>query len=493
MPENAGKKRKKINTAPSSVVFSKESIHLISQDRDTDSLFTHALLLLGRSLGKIEATIFAWDKHENILRCQKVLFMGVIQEGAELIALTKEMPLWQLVTGTTDIVIDRGRHKSACFALRFKNEFLGMVRVSLLTGTSLTQNIISQIHTFCMELAISLKNLTLFLQNEIHMRQLKGSFEITSNIVKSIYLNKLLGLVVKSIVKNLGFDRVRLYLVNKDEKLLKGEISYDMRGETTSLEKECYSLEHGIHPFVDMVLQFPDRETAVEFHDRVVYVPLHVKDQVVGILVVDNILSQEKISSDEIQTIKSFAGQIAMAVENARLFEKVQELSITDGLTRLFIIRHFKARLETELYRCKRYGDVLTLFILDVDNFKSVNDTYGHPNGDAVLQSIAKNIKENLRKTDFACRYGGDEFMVCLPNLKSQDTIEFGKRVLNSILLTAPIVNGARIPVTLSIGASCFPENSEDIEEIIKQADRALYKAKNQGKNQICIWTPDLR
>ncbi|MDD5644723.1 MAG: GGDEF domain-containing protein, partial [bacterium] len=92
-----------------------------------------------------------------------------------------------------------------------------------------------------------------------------------------------------------------------------------------------------------------------------------------------------------------------------------------------------------------------------------------------------------------ACRYGGDEFMICLPNLKSKDTVEFAKRLLNSILLTAPVVNGSRIPVTLSIGASCFPENSEDIEEIIKQADQALYKAKNQGKNQICIWSPDLR
>ncbi|MDD5645416.1 MAG: sensor domain-containing diguanylate cyclase, partial [bacterium] len=469
MTDGKGKKKKKNAMTSSDMVFSKESIHLISQDRDTDSLFTHALLLLGKSLGKIEAAIFSWDKQENILRCQKVLFMGVIQEGAELIPLTKEMPLWQLVTSTTDIVIDKGKRKNACFALRFKREFLGMMRVSLLNGNSLTQNIISQIHTFCLELAISLKNLTLFLQNEIHMRQLKGSFEITSNIVKSIYLNKLLGLVVKSIVKNLGFDRVRLYLVNWEEKFLKGEISYDMRGETTSLEKECYPLESGIHPFVDMVLQFPEKETVIEFHDRVIYVPLYVKEQVVGILVVDNILSQEKITSDEIQTVKSFAGQIAMAVENARLFEKVQELSITDSLTGLFIIRHFKARLETEFYRIKRYGDVLTLFILDVDNFKSVNDTYGHPNGDAVLQCIAKNIKENLRKTDFACRYGGDEFMICLPNLKSKDTVEFAKRLLNSILLTAPVVNGSRIPVTLSIVASCFPENSEDIEEIIKQ------------------------
>ncbi|MCP4650175.1 MAG: sensor domain-containing diguanylate cyclase [PVC group bacterium] len=462
--------------------------HSISHDKDTDSLFSHSLLILAQALGRVEAAVFIWEPKEKVLRSQKVIRTDILQDGDEVIIVTKDSPLWGLSFGITDLVIDKQNQASICVALRNDDEFLGMLRITRLTGHRFSNGNLSSIRLFCTELTIAIKNLKIFLQNERHVRQLRASFEISSNIVKSLHLDELLKFIVKSIVTHMGFDRVRLYLVDRKQEMLKGEVAYDLRGTITSLEKEQYPLKPNVHPLVDYLFGKGDNLIQRSFHDVVVFVPLLIKDVVVGLLVVDNILSQQRINSEEVQTIQSFAGQIAMAVENARLFEKVEELSITDSLTGLYVIRHFKDRLKTEAYRCKRYGTKMALFLIDIDDFKTINDTYGHPAGDKVLQTIAAKIKGILRQTDFACRYGGDEFMTCLHNLNPKDTIQLGKRLIETVQNTGPLFEDSKFFVGISIGVAIYPENSDDIVKLIEKADQALYKAKEKGKNQIYGW-----
>ncbi|MBN1521105.1 MAG: sensor domain-containing diguanylate cyclase [Candidatus Aureabacteria bacterium] len=462
--------------------------HIISHDKDPDALYSHSLIILSKALGKIEGAVFTWEPHENVLRCQKVMRSNVLQDGEEVLVVTRESPLWGLCSGITDLVIDRQNQSSICVALRTEGEFLGMIRITRLTGHRFSRINLSQIRLFCSELTVAMKNLKIFMQNERHVRQLRASFEISSNIVKSIHLDELLRLIVKSIVTHMGFDRVRLYLVDRKRELLKGEVAYDLRGNIMSLDKEQYPLKSKVHPLVDHVLGEGENLVQKSFHDVVVFVPLQIKDIVVGLMVVDNILSQQKISQDEMHTIKSFAGQIAMAVENARLFEKIEELSITDSLTGLYVIRHFKERLETEVYRSKRYGTSLALFLIDIDNFKTINDTYGHPVGDLVLQTIANKVKGILRQTDFACRYGGDEFMTCLLNLNAKDSLQLGKRLLDAVENSGPFLEEGALSIGISVGIALFPENAEEIDDVIEKADQALYEAKKRGKNQICGW-----
>ncbi|MCK5708378.1 MAG: sensor domain-containing diguanylate cyclase [Candidatus Aureabacteria bacterium] len=462
--------------------------HIISQDKDPDALFSHALNMLSKFLGKIEAAIFVWAPWESVLRSQKVIRSNILQDGDEVIVITRESPLWGLCSGITDIVIERENEASICVALRTEGDFLGMLRITRLAGNKFSRINLSQVRLFCAELSITMNNLKVFLQNEKHVRQLRASFEISSNIVKSLHLNELLKLVVKSIVSHMGFDRVRLYLVDRKKQILKGEVSYDLRGSIQSLEKEEFPLKPRVHPLVDHILGDGNNFVNRIFHDVVVFVPLQVKDIVVGVLVVDNILSQQRITLEETQTTQSFAGQIAMAVENARLFEKIEELSITDSLTGLFVLRHFKERLETEVYRCKRYKTSIALFVIDIDDFKPINDTYGHPFGDLVLQSVTQSIKSILRQTDFACRYGGDEFMVCLSNIKKEDAIHLGLRLLETIRMAKPVPEAGSLDLSVSIGVAMFPESSEDIEDVLKKADQALYYSKEKGKGQISSW-----
>ena len=460
--------------------------HVISHDKDANALYSHALNIISKALGKIEAAVFSWVPRENVMRSHKVIRANVLQDGDEVILVTRDSPLWGLCSGITDIVVERQNQASICVALRTEGEFLGMLRITRLTGHKFSRINLSQIRLFCSELAVAMNNLKVFMQNARHVRQLRASFEISSNIVKSLRLNELLKLIVKSIVTNMGFDRVRLYLVDRKKDLLRGEISYDLRGTIAALDKEEYPLKPRVHPLVDNILGNSDSIIQRNFHDVVIFIPLQIKDINVGMMVVDNILSQQRISLEEIHTVQSFAGQIAMAVENARLFEKIEELSITDSLTGLFVIRHFKERLETEVYRCKRYGTNMALYLIDIDNFKAINDTHGHPVGDLVLQNVANNVKEILRQTDFACRYGGDEFMICLLNVDQKNAIQLGKRLLERIQVARPVLETGALPVGVSVGVSLYPQDADDIDIVIEQADKALYKAKQKGKNQIC-------
>ena len=175
------------------------------------------------------------------------------------------------------------------------------------------------------------------------------------------------------------------------------------------------------------------------------------------------------------------------AMEKLRESEqRYQELSITDGLTKLFNSRQFYAVLHGEIERSNRYDHPLTVLMLDIDDFKKYNDTYGHLEGDRVLSRFAEILRECLRQTDSAYRYGGEEFVVILPSTKGEQGIITAERVRialkNEIFRPRP---DAEIRVTVSIGLAQHARN-EEMMDFLRRADQNLYKAKASGKNQVC-------
>ena len=176
------------------------------------------------------------------------------------------------------------------------------------------------------------------------------------------------------------------------------------------------------------------------------------------------------------------------AMEQLRESEqRFQELSITDGLTKLFNSRQFYAVMHGEIERSNRYDHPLTVLMLDIDDFKKYNDTYGHLEGDRVLARFADIIKECLRQTDSAYRYGGEEFAVILPATKGEQGIITAERVRialkNEVFKPRP---GIDIRVTVSIGLAQHAKN-EEMMDFLRRADGNLYKAKAAGKNQVCF------
>ena len=171
--------------------------------------------------------------------------------------------------------------------------------------------------------------------------------------------------------------------------------------------------------------------------------------------------------------------------DRARVLDKLEKLAITDGLTRLYNLRHFYKQLEVEIGRCSRYGHSLSLLLLDIDNFKKYNDSYGHLEGDKVLVRLSQIIKSCLRTMDSAYRYGGEEFTVILPETKGEEAKNVANRIKRAVELERFFPEPDKVvTITISIGLTEYFKN-EQLSTVIKRADQAMYNSKAQGRNRI--------
>jgi diguanylate cyclase (GGDEF)-like protein len=183
-----------------------------------------------------------------------------------------------------------------------------------------------------------------------------------------------------------------------------------------------------------------------------------------------------------ISVLASFA---AMAIENAKLHHETFQMAITDALTGLYNRRYFEQELPQELERASRYKQSFGLLMIDVDNFKSFNDTYGHPMGDRILATIALSIEKALRSVDFAFRFGGEEITVILPETSRKSACKVAERIRQRVAKdTKRLMRGSLMePITVSVGVACYPEDGDDADLLVARADDLLYQAKAAGKN----------
>lgn len=176
------------------------------------------------------------------------------------------------------------------------------------------------------------------------------------------------------------------------------------------------------------------------------------------------------------------------ALRNSLEYGKVKELSMRDGLTGLFNRRVLEEMLEME--GCKRKVAPLSLLVIDLDNFKMINDTYGHPAGDLVLQTVARVLRESTRGSDLVVRSGGEEFSALLSMVAPLGALEIGERIRENIAKTLVTYNGRQIKVTTSIGvAHRSSENVCTMKELVERADQALYEAKRLGRNMVFVYS----
>lgn len=170
----------------------------------------------------------------------------------------------------------------------------------------------------------------------------------------------------------------------------------------------------------------------------------------------------------------------------SRDFEQQYKLATTDGLTELFNHRYFQEQIRRQLEHCKRYNISFSLIIIDIDFFKKFNDNFGHQSGDAVLRQVAQTLKRNVRATDIVCRYGGEEMSIILPNTGEEEAFSTAQKICERVAQhNFKLANGKETNVTISLGVSTFPKDGETAESLISTADKRLYDAKNNGRNQV--------
>jgi diguanylate cyclase (GGDEF)-like protein len=169
----------------------------------------------------------------------------------------------------------------------------------------------------------------------------------------------------------------------------------------------------------------------------------------------------------------------------------MKELSITDHLTGLFNRRYFQERFTEEIHRSERYNLIFSLAIFDIDDFKLLNDTEGHPAGDSVLKELSRIARECLRANDVLCRFGGEEFAILMPQTHKDEAFIVTERIRNSIKesLVYRFKKFPRPGITVSIGLASFPEDGKSVNELIKNTDIALYKAKESGKDRTVLFS----
>ena len=213
--------------------------------------------------------------------------------------------------------------------------------------------------------------------------------------------------------------------------------------------------------------------------------PLLQEDRVLGILMVHQSGRLRDWQAGEVRLVAALADQLAVAISHAQLFEQVRHQAITDGLTSLYNHIYFKNRMQEELNRAQRKGTQCSLLMIDLDKLKQINDTFGHPIGDAAIRQVATVLKSLLRSGDTAARYGGEEFAVILPETPLSEAVLIADRLRRNI-------NRNPVPglglISCSIGAAAFPLQSNTVDELVDKADRALYVAKRGGRNRVCVW-----
>jgi diguanylate cyclase (GGDEF)-like protein len=215
----------------------------------------------------------------------------------------------------------------------------------------------------------------------------------------------------------------------------------------------------------------------------VLYVPLSVTDRTIGTLILAS-REPNAYNRGQIRLLEKVALQIAAPIENAQLYARLEQRSRIDELTGLFNRRYFEERLKEEFARHSRYGDVFSIFMMDLDNFKTYNDVYGHPAGDVLLSNVGRIIKGSVRNVDHAFRYGGDEFVVILPKTARDAAYVVAERARRQI---AEDMGKKAIAVTCSIGLASYPADAMLSGELVDVADIALYHAKRTGGNRIFL------
>lgn len=336
------------------------------------------------------------------------------------------------------------------------------------------------------------------------MLDLSTAMRVSQIISSEIMLDRLLQMIMHESITNAGAQRGYLILESDGELIIEASEDVD-KNEFQVMQsiplRDCADICHSIVNYVyhsgdDIVLGnaakeglFTNDPYIMNMQSKsILCTPIMSKGKLSGILYMENNLSENAFTPDRLEILRSFSVQASISIENARLFE----LATTDGMTKLYVHRYFQLLLDQEMKRSHRHHKKFSLIMMDIDNFKSFNDTYGHQLGDKVLKDVAAVAKKKSRSDDIAARYGGEEFIMILPETDSKQAVMLADRIRAGVAEIEIPHENKTLHVTISLGVSTYPEHAQDKEELIRAADAALYTSKHRGKNCVSLFEREI-
>jgi diguanylate cyclase (GGDEF)-like protein len=341
------------------------------------------------------------------------------------------------------------------------------------------------------------------------VRKTKIDFDTIIEAVSQINANSLDLETIENFILNavMGqFGVLKLFLMRRGDHSGRKIVPVASKNlEVPSIEFDADSefgrtLAENAHPFEvsnppTRIADFPEfgkiRECGIELCVPLVKSGIENEPDIKGLLCLGKKFDRMGFSQQDIDLLALLGGMVAISLHNAQLYHR----SIFDEMTQVFSRGYFDMQLSQELERASRYrrGEDedetviipnISLVMFDIDDFKKINDTYGHQIGDEILRSIARVVKNKMRAADIVARYGGEEFCVILPETGKEDAIKAAERMRRAIEDNQIMTERVRLKVTVSLGVSTYPEDAVDMHSLIREADKALYAAKAAGKNR---------
>jgi diguanylate cyclase (GGDEF)-like protein len=327
-------------------------------------------------------------------------------------------------------------------------------------------------------------------------RELEVLIEIGKALTSTIDHEDVLSLIMDQISRLLKSQAWSLLLLNEHTGELTFEVAFSPAGTRLKGLRLAagqgvtgWVAERGLPVLITDVRNDARFSAMVETHPSfearsMLCVPIRSKDHILGVIELANGPDEASFTQADLQILSTISDYAAIAIENARNFRRINELVITDDLTGLYNGRYFHALLEEEIERVRRFGGQLSLIFLDLDFFKKVNDNHGHLVGSRTLSEIGQLIRKNLRKVCKSARYGGDEFVIILPNTNKGGAMTLANRLLD--IFRAHIFHSdedVAFHLTASLGVATFPDDAQDKNSLILAADKAMYRVKETSRD----------
>lgn len=454
--------------------------------RDYFHLQHVAILLLDPETQTLRARSHAgWNKQSEDLHIP--LGRGLIGNAAKL-----RRPLYapDVSTDPRYIATIPTTRSELAVPLLVRNQVVGVLDCQSDEANFFSTETIDLLTLFSTQASIALQNAKLYSQERRRAAQLEAINTLSRQTTAVLEMDELLEKACSIVLQAFPVDHVAILLL-EDERLVfrahKGQLTplFHPGGEIppgaglsgraldltrTVIENDVASVSGYFPGFV---------ETKSEM-----CLPLVSLGEMIGVLALES-AHLGAFERQDVQPLESVADICATAIQNARYFDRIRQMAYVDGLTGIFNRRYFEMRVSEEIERARRYDNVLALVMVDIDHFKRLNDEFGHLLGDEVLRQIGAMFTQNLRKSDIVCRYGGEEFVLLMP----QTTIDSAAAAADKVRRTVETFSfpGVPRPVTISSGVASFPADGDSRDALVLSADRALYSAKQAGRNRVVL------
>ena len=391
--------------------------------------------------------------------------------------------------------------------LTIKGKPIGILSLDAYDINKFTSEHSRLVAAFADQVSIALENARLYTEEVNSAARFKILYEFGQTIITKMKLDEMYPEIYSAVKKLMKTEYFSIALVDREKELINDVFIMD---RDKPIELESRNIKLGLfgkvirqrkpviyHSFsMDQVSDSGAvvvgnmEEDEEEISQSIIIVPLRSSAGVIGVLSAQS-YTPNMYGDDDIEALELLAGNVAVGIENARLFTTIQNMAITDDLTGLYNRRKFYELATQEFERSRRYARPLSVIMLDIDHFKKVNDTYGHAIGDQVLQELARLAKTSLRTVDILARYGGEEFVIMLPETTIEEASKTAERFrVNTAKATLPTRVG-NMSITISLGVVAQDDNCRNLEELLDRSDQAMYASKRTGRNKVSTWRPE--